>query len=157
MKKYLIIGIVILLGGAFIYRLRTHAQSNYSVTTSSGAPTGSCSSNYVNVDVSSWTTYTCQGGTWTAKAFAPAALKGTTGNIGGSLLAIGGVASGTVTISGAVAGSPCIASTSDGTNILGLGADVSCTVTSANTATVTVAAIVALTPPSKTYSVTIPQ
>ena len=88
----------------------------------------------------------------TSTAFATP-LRGTTGSIGGGLLAVGASATGTATISGAIAGQPCIASTTDGTNITGLGADLSCTVTSANTATVTVTAIVALTPPAKTYNV----
>ena len=84
------------------------------------------------------------------------ALTGTTGSIGGSLLTIGNSTTGNATIAGAVAGTPCIASASDGTNSLALGLLVDCKVTAANTATVTLYAVVALTPASKTYNVTIP-
>ena len=83
-------------------------------------------------------------------------LTGTTGNIGGSLLLVGGTASGTATIAGAIAGTPCQASASDGTNVLALGLVVQCAVTAPNTATVTLYAIVSLTPAAKSYNVTIP-
>lgn len=80
-------------------------------------------------------------------------LTGTTGSIGGSLLALGGNANGTATVTGAVVGMPCIASPSDGTNIAALGMSIECTVTSANTVTVNAVSFLALTPPSKTYNV----
>lgn len=80
-------------------------------------------------------------------------LSGTTGSIGGSLLLVGASASGTATVSGAAVGMPCVATPSDGTNIAGVGGDIICTVTSANTATVNVVAIISLTPASKTYNV----
>jgi hypothetical protein len=83
-------------------------------------------------------------------------LSGVTGSIGGSLLSIGASTTGTATVNGAVTGQPCIASASDGTNMLTLGLIVHCDVTSTNTVTVTLYAIVALTPASKTYNVTIP-
>ena len=86
-----------------------------------------------------------------------APLSGTTGSIGGSLLAVGASASGTVTVTGATVGMPCDAQASDGTNMSALGANVGCTVTAANTVTVNVVAIVALTPAAKTYVVRVIQ
>jgi hypothetical protein len=80
-------------------------------------------------------------------------MGGTTGSIGGGALLVGASASGTVSITGATIGMVCDAQASDGTNMAALGAVVSCTVTSVNTATVNVAAIIALTPASKTYNV----
>jgi hypothetical protein len=80
-------------------------------------------------------------------------MSGTTGSIGGSLLVVGASASGTVTITGAQPGMPCDASPSDGTDFAGLGALVSCTVTSSGTATVRVMAVISLTPSSKTFNV----
>lgn len=83
-------------------------------------------------------------------------LTCTTGSIGGSLILLNQTTSGTCTASGAVAGTPCLASPSDGTVVLGVGVAVDCQVTSANTATVTLYALVAATPAAKTYNVTIP-
>lgn len=83
----------------------------------------------------------------------PTYLSGTTSSLGGGLLALGGSASGTATVSGAVAGQPCIASPSDGTNVAALGLSVECTVTSSNTVTVNAVAFLAVTPPAKTYNV----
>jgi hypothetical protein len=94
------------------------------------------------------------GGAMSCGTSSPAAyLTGTTGSIGGGLLALGGSASGTATVTGAVAGQPCIASPSDGTNISALGMSIECTVTASNTVTVNAVAFVALTPPAKTYNV----
>ena len=84
---------------------------------------------------------------------APLILSGTTGSIGGSILAVGASASGTATVTGATVGMVCTAQPSDGTNIYALGANIGCTVTATNTVTVNVVAIVALTPVAKTYSV----
>jgi len=80
-------------------------------------------------------------------------LSGTTGSIGGSLLAVGASASGTATVTGATVGMVCTAQPSDGTNIYALGANIGCTVTATNTVTVNVVAIVTLTPVAKTYVV----
>ncbi len=84
-------------------------------------------------------------------------LCATTGNIGGGLLAIGGSATGTVSVSGALQGTPCRAAASDGTNIAALGMSVDCQITANGTATVTLVAIVVLTPPAKTYNVRVSQ
>ncbi len=84
---------------------------------------------------------------------AGAPLSGTTGSIGGSLLTVGASASGTATVTGATVGMVCTAQPSDGTNLYALGANIGCTVTAANTVTVNVVAIVALTPVAKTYTV----
>jgi len=80
-------------------------------------------------------------------------LSGTTGSIGGGLLAVGASASGTATVTGATVGMVCTAQPSDGTNIYALGANIGCTVTATNTVTVNVVAIVTLTPVAKTYVV----
>jgi len=80
-------------------------------------------------------------------------LSGTTGSIGGGLLAVGASASGIATVTGATVGMVCTAQPSDGTNIYAVGANIGCTVTAANTVTVNVVAIVALTPVAKTYVV----
>lgn len=85
-------------------------------------------------------------------------LAGTTSAIGGSLLAvIGNVASGTATVAGATVGMPCVAQATDGTNMTAIGGVVTCTVTSANTVTVNVVALIAFTPASKTYAVRVLQ
>lgn len=79
-------------------------------------------------------------------------LTGTTGVITGTLLAIGGFDSGTATVSGAATGTPCVASTTDGSNPSS-SVVVSCIVTSTNTATVSLTALVLATPASKSYNV----
>lgn len=79
-------------------------------------------------------------------------LSGTTGTITGTLLAIGGTDTGTATVTGAVTGQPCEASTTDGTNPSS-SVVISCRVSSSNTATVTLTGIVIATPASKAYSV----
>lgn len=84
---------------------------------------------------------------------APPYLAGTTGSIGGGLLLAGACASGTAAVTGADPGDPVAVSASDGTNIPALGANVSGTVTSANTVTVSVCALVSVTPTAKTYTV----
>jgi hypothetical protein len=87
-------------------------------------------------------------------AITGAQLAGTTGSIGGSLLAGAGTcATGTATVTGAVVGHTVGVSTSDGTSYNGL-TSVSATVTATNTVTVNVCAIAAVTPAAKTYNVT---
>jgi hypothetical protein len=80
-------------------------------------------------------------------------LCATTGSIGGGALLVGASAAGTVTVTGAQVGMPCIAQPSDGTDMIAVGAIPVCIVTSANTVTVRVIAILALTPTAKTYVV----
>lgn len=83
-----------------------------------------------------------------------AQLSGTSASIGGSLLTgAGSCATGTASVTGAVVGHTVGVSTSDGTAYNGL-TDVSATVTSTNTVTVSVCAIAAVTPAAKTYNVT---
>jgi hypothetical protein len=86
-----------------------------------------------------------------------ASLTGTTGSIGGGALLAGTTTSGTATVTGATVGMACIAQASDGTNLIALGAQVGCTVTATNTVTVNVSALIALTPPAKTYSIRVIQ
>jgi hypothetical protein len=120
--------------------------------TTSGAMSGACTPGQGVVVSTSGVLYPCYFGTYAS--ITP--FNGTTGSLGGSLLAIGGTATATVTIQGAVAGQPCEASASDGTNMAVLGLIVHCDVTAPNTATVTLYAIIALTPVAKTYNVRIP-
>lgn len=84
-------------------------------------------------------------------------LCATSGSIGGSLLTVGATASGTVTVTGAQPGMVCFAQPSDGTDMVALGAMIGCTVTSANTVTVRVIAILSLTPTAKSYAVRVIQ
>lgn len=79
-------------------------------------------------------------------------LSGTTSTITGTLLAVGGFDSGTVSISGATAGMGCLANTSDGSEV-STSVTIRCDVTSTNTVTVKVIAFVIATPGSKAYSV----
>jgi hypothetical protein len=81
-----------------------------------------------------------------------AVMSGTTGSIGGGALLLGACASGTATVTGATAGQVVKANTSDGT-FIGGSFQISADVTSSNTVTVNVCAVVAGTPASKTYNV----
>jgi len=77
----------------------------------------------------------------------------TSSAIGGGLLAAGASASTTITAQGVQPGMHCEANPTDGTNMPALGAIPLCTVTATNTITLNLMTVVALTPPSKTYSV----
>jgi len=138
----------------FIIALRVFGAQLAGTSTSngSGAPVGSCISGSTYTDASTGYAWSCKAGAWVLGATS-GVMSGTTGSIGGGLLAVGASASGTVTITGATVGMACIAQPSDGTNMYALGANVGCTVTASNTVTVNVVAIVTLTPASKTYSV----
>lgn len=81
-------------------------------------------------------------------------LTGTTVSIGGGALLAGACASNTVTISGATTSMPVVASPN---TYPGDGSMWSAQVTSANTVTVKVCAIVALTPAGSTYNVRVVQ
>lgn len=83
-------------------------------------------------------------------------LEGTTGSIGGGLLAgAGSCTSGTATVTGATVGEPISQPTaSDGSLQSGL-VTVSGNVTATNTVTVQVCAIAAVTPAAKTYNVAV--
>jgi hypothetical protein len=129
-------------------------NSGSSISNGSGAPTGACVSGSVYTDSATGNAWTCTGGAWKLSATS-GIMSGTTGSIGGSLLALGSCSSGTATVTGAVVGMPAVATPSDGTNIAGLGVVITATVTSSNTVTVNVCALVSLTPASKTYTVRI--
>lgn len=82
-------------------------------------------------------------------------LTGTTSSIGGSLLVgVGSTATGTATVAGAVVGQPVAVSASDGTAPNAL-ISLSAAVTSANTVTVQLTALAAVTPTAKTYNVAV--
>lgn len=84
-------------------------------------------------------------------------LAGTTGSIGGGLLAgAGSCATGTASVPGASPGMPVAASTSDGSAISGL-ATVYASVTASNTVTIQLCAIAAVTPAAKTWNVRVIQ
>lgn len=83
-----------------------------------------------------------------------APLKATTGTITGTLLALGGSDTATVTVPGAVMGQRCSANTTDGTNPSS-SVWVHCDVTSASTVTVYETAFGAATPLSKAYNVSV--
>lgn len=76
----------------------------------------------------------------------------TSAAIGGSLLAIGATVSTTVNVTGAQVGMPCQVTTTDGTDMIAVGAVPTCTVTSSGVVTVRVIAVISLTPASKAYS-----
>lgn len=84
-------------------------------------------------------------------------LTGTTAAIGGSALAVGAIASGTVTVTGAAVAMCAVAQPTDGTNMAASGFIVSACVTATNTVTVSVMAVLAGTPASKTYAVRVLQ
>lgn len=88
---------------------------------------------------------------------APVPLSGTTGSIGGGALLAGACATGTATVNGANTGMVAMAQPSDGTNIQGTGVAISANITSSNTVTVSVCALLAVTPVSKTYNVRVIQ
>lgn len=83
-----------------------------------------------------------------------APLTGTTGNIGGGLLAAGACASGTVTITGATVGMVAVANP---TANPGSGVQWQAYVSSANTVTVQACVLLLLTPTATTYNVRVIQ
>jgi hypothetical protein len=84
-------------------------------------------------------------------------LSGTTGSIGGAALLAGACSTGTVSVTGAVPGMLAVAAPSDGTNIPALGVSIAAVVTSSGIVTVSVCALLALTPTAKTYNVRVIQ
>ena len=83
-------------------------------------------------------------------------LSGTTGSLGGSALASGSCASGTVTVASATVGAPVAVSATDGSLPSGLSV-LSAAVTSAGTVTVQICAAGPTTPAAKTYNVRVLQ
>lgn len=147
--------LLLILGWLLPIGIAVRAQLSGSSTSSgSGAPTGACVSGSTYTDSATGNTWTCTTSAW-KNVGTSAILTGTTGSIGGSLLAIGASASGTATVTGATTGMACIAQASDGTNMAALGAIPTCTVTTTNTITVNLVAVIALTPVVKTYTVRI--
>lgn len=58
-----------------------------------------------------------------------------------------------ITVAGAAVGMQCDVATSDGSDVISLGAMPYCTVTGTNTVSLRIFALVGLTPPSKTYNI----
>ncbi len=83
-------------------------------------------------------------------------LSGTTGSIGGSALAAGACTTGTVAVNGAATGTPVDVSASDGSLPSGL-VMLRAAVTAANTVTVQVCAVGAVTPVAVSYNVRVVQ
>lgn len=81
-------------------------------------------------------------------------LRGTTGNIGGGLLVVGGCTSGTASVVGATAGMVAIASPAGLVNP-GSGAQYQARVSANDVVTVTLCALVSLTPPATPYNVAV--
>lgn len=127
-------------------------NSGTSISNGIGAPSGACVSGSVYTDSANGNAWTCTGSAWKLGATS-GVMTGTTGSIGGGALLAGACANGTATVTGAATGMPAMATPSDGTNIAGIGASITATVTSSNTVTVSVCALIALTPTAKTYNV----
>ena len=83
-------------------------------------------------------------------------LSGTTGVIGGAALAAGACTTGATTVSGAAIGTPVNVSASDGSLPSGL-VMLRAAVTAANTVTVQVCAVGAVTPAAVSYNVRVVQ
>ena len=83
-------------------------------------------------------------------------LGGTTGVIGGTALTAGTCASGTASVAGAAVGTPVLVSASDGSLPSGLTL-LSAAVTAANTVSVQVCAVSAMTPTAVSYTVRVVQ
>jgi hypothetical protein len=81
-------------------------------------------------------------------------LTATSGALGGSLLVVGVPVTTTVSVTGATTSQGCTAAPSAG-NALIAGTTVDCYVSSANTVTLRLTGIAAVTPASQTYKVTV--
>lgn len=88
------------------------------------------------------------GGTQVAAELGPF----TSSAIGGSLLTAGIPVTTTITATGATTGMGCLANPSAGNSLIA-GTDIACYVSSANTVTLSLTGIVAVTPASQTYAV----
>jgi hypothetical protein len=128
------------------------AAGNITVVPAAGTLDGAA--NYViNTNYGTW--FGVYNGTqWSTVAANTTLLAGTTASIGGSLLAAGGCTSGTVTVTGATT---AMVAVSDPNTYPGDGLNWSAQVTSANTVTVRVCAVLALTPTASTYNVRVLQ
>lgn len=135
----------------------TGATASTGVTGATGS-TGSTGSTGVGVTGSTGSTGVTgpTGPTGATGATGTSYLKGTTGTITGTLLAAGGFASGTATVSGATAGMACgHVSATDGTVIGSYVLQCAVTGSGSNNVTVTIMAPVLGTPPTKAYNFTV--
>lgn len=126
------------------------AQSIWSLSASSGVPTGSCSSTMADLDVGTGKVWSCPSGSWVL-VHSPA-LRGTTATIVGTLLAVGSCDTGTATVTGATTGMHASASP---VTDPGIGIIWHAMVSSANTVTVKECALVLGTPNNTAYNVVV--
>lgn len=151
LTKRVLLGLAVCVVALIVGRIIKAQLSGTSITNGSGVPSGACTSGSAYTDSATGNAWTCTGGAWKMVA-TTALLSGTTGSIGGGALLLGNCASGTTTVTGAVAGQGALANTSDG-SFIGGAFQIQANVSSSNTITVNICAVVAGTPPSKTYSV----
>lgn len=79
-------------------------------------------------------------------------ISGSTASFGGSVILLGGSITSTASVPGALVGSNCMATRTDGT-FLGVGLVIDCAVLTSGTATIRISALIGGTPPAGTYSV----
>jgi hypothetical protein len=151
MKKIIIVITAVLLIAAFGIHYSNAQSGGAVVQVSSGAPTGTCQSAHVDIDSATGNLYTCKAGTWMLSALPGSIpLRGTTGTITGTLLALGSCNTGTATVTGATTSMPAVATpVSDP----GIGIVWNAFVSSANTVTVKECALVLSTPNNTAYNV----
>lgn len=134
------------------FRFAVRAQlGSTSTSNGTGAPSGACISGSSYTDANTGYAWTCKASVWVLGATS-GVMSGTTGSIGGGALLLGACASGTATVTGATPGQVVIANTSDG-SFIGGSFQEQANVSSSNTVTVNVCAVVAGTPSSKQYNV----
>jgi hypothetical protein len=97
--------------------------------------------------------WVCNGTNWIQ---ALPAISATSVSIGGALIGLGSSVTGIASAPSALAGQNCIATPSDGT-LLPVGITIDCAIITSGTATVRLSALIAGTPPAKTYNIRIIQ
>jgi hypothetical protein len=123
------------------------------VQNSPGIPTGSCQPSHIDIDSTTGNLWTCKNGTWMLASLPGSIpLRGVTGTITGTLLALGSCDTGTATVTGAVTSMPALASpvSDPGTGIVW-----NALVSSPNTVTVKECALVLSTPNNTAYQVVV--
>lgn len=177
MKKFSLLAILAM---AALYALPASAQVSYDIISWGGALSGTWNSQNINVGAGSpfvtgnlplsnvdWSGAPSNGTVFAFQStgagntpniqnitIPSAPLSGTTGSIGGGLLTIGACTSGNTTVTGATTSMTAVASP---VTYPGDGSDWKAYVSAANTVTVKVCAIVALTPTASNYNVRVLQ